>query len=145
MIPFLAEATTTAADPMISGNWILALIGALASAGTLIYGKAQGRKEGREKRSVTLEDQPIGFSHHSPPATQAELSDLKRDMDGRLAKIENTLSEERSIARTANGNLHARIDKSTEALAEVKGEIRQIGDNVSRLLELAMRKPTTRG
>lgn len=146
MIPFLADAVT-APDPMISGNWIITLIGALVSGAALLLGKAQGKKEAREKRSVTLEDQPISFAHQSPAATQAEVGELKRDMDGRLSKIETALAEERSIARNAIGNLHARIDKSTEALAEVKGEIRQIGDNVSRLLELAMnpRKPTSRG
>jgi hypothetical protein len=40
-------------DTMISGNWIIATIGALASAGALLLGKMQGRKEAQE---MTLRD-----------------------------------------------------------------------------------------
>lgn len=44
LFPYLAE-TTAAADPMISGNWIIAVIGALSTAVAMIYGKRQGVKE----------------------------------------------------------------------------------------------------
>ena len=118
--------------------FLVAAAGAVATVMAKRKGKAEGRQEERERR-VMIMDQPLAVAHHSPSASQEELAELKRDIDGRLEKIERALNEERAIARTANGNLHARIDKSTEALAELKGEVHQIGANVSRLLELAMK------
>ena len=50
---YLAQAAATS-DPMISGNWIVAVIGALASAFALFYGKRQGLKEATN--NVTLQN-----------------------------------------------------------------------------------------
>jgi hypothetical protein len=46
----LAETTAAAADPMISGNWIIGFLGA---AGTLL-GVILGHKNGKASQSVTL-------------------------------------------------------------------------------------------
>jgi hypothetical protein len=51
MMGYLAN--TPPPDPMISGDWIIAVIGALASAFALFYGKRQGLKEATN--NVTLQ------------------------------------------------------------------------------------------
>jgi hypothetical protein len=136
MIDQLATATATA-DPLISGNWIIAAIGALASAAALVMGKMQGRKEAETKRTVKVEDQPLKVTADMPEpfATLRALESLKSDVHGRLKKIEVALNEERGIARTANSNIHQRIDKLTENTAELNGQIDQVDKNVRLILE----------
>ena len=144
MMNLLAEAAA-AADPMISGKWLLALVPVVASAVALILGKSHWEKKGaKEARSVTVENQPLQISPILPLATKAELEQLEARLTVELSKIEGALTNERAVARIANGNLHARIDKSTEALAEVKGQLSGIGENVSRLLDLATKRAPQR-
>lgn len=145
MLNLLAEAVPP--DPMISGKWLLTIVPVVASAIALLLGKSHWEKKGaKEARSVTVENQPLQVTSTVPLATKAELESLEARLTTELSKIEGALTSERAVARIANGNLHARIDKSTEQLAEVKGEIKGIAENISRLLDIAMnRKPTTRG
>ena len=122
---------------MISGNWIIAVIGAIASGAALFWGQHQGKKEATETK---ISNQPIRIHDESPSATQDELRELKEDIDKRLQKIEQALLDERTVARQANGNIHARIDKQSETMAEMKGELHQVGSNVRALLDIAMKR-----
>lgn len=135
-MPMLANAGADP-DPLISGNWLIAVIGAIASAAAMFWGKHQGKKEATETK---ITNQPIRIHDESPSATQDELRELKEDIDKRLQKIEQALTEERAIARTANGNIHARIDKQSETMAEMKGELHQVAANVRALLDISMKR-----
>lgn len=141
MMTYLAE--VAAADTMISGKWLLAVIPLVLSGLGVLLGKNHWEKKGaKEARSVTVENQPLQVTSTVPLATKAELEALEARLTVELSKIEGSLTSERAVARIANGNLHARIDKSTEQLAEVKGELKGIASNISRLLDISMNRKT---
>jgi hypothetical protein len=135
---FIAESTQP--DTMISGTWLIGAIGALSTAAALIIGKLQVDKVKRDKTSTRIEDQPISISLVETLATKEEMKELEGRLVDEIKKLEGSISKERDIARTANGNLHARIDKSAEAMAEMKGQLIQISANTSRLIDMAMGK-----
>ena len=128
----LAEISQAAADPMISGNWLLGLLGALTTAAVAIIGKLKVDAAKREKSSVV-----------ETLATKDEMRALEDRLVAEIKKLEGAISKERDIARTANGNLHARIDKSAEALAAMNGQLIQISANLNRLIDLALNTPRT--
>lgn len=139
----MADVTPVTADPMISGTWLIGIIGALSTAAVGIMGKVNVDKA-RKQRSTIIENQPVGVrleEQPDPPATKKELLALETRLTTELKKIEEALGKERDIARVANGNLHTRADKSVEVMAEMKGELKQISENVDRLLDLAMKRP----
>lgn len=128
----------------ISEEWLTTFVVAIIAAIGAVWIKAKslGRSEGEQSRDVNINGQPISIAAVSPNATRGELADLKKDLDFRLTKLESSLSEERAVARVALGKIHARLDSSSLATAEMKGEVGEISTNVSRLLDLALgRKP----
>lgn len=144
MMQWIAQ-VAGAQDAMISGKWLIAVIPVVfAGVGVLLSKNKWMQKGAAQARSVTVENQPLQVTSTVPLATKAELEALEARLTAELSKIEVSLASERSVARTANGNLHARIDKSTEQLAEVKGELRGIAENISRLLDLSMNRTTRR-
>jgi hypothetical protein len=70
-----------AADPMISGNWIIAVIGAIAAGVAAVLGKMQGRKEGMNSRDVTLQapvpEVPVK-KVYSPPTFSQHMEIVRR-------------------------------------------------------------------
>jgi len=97
MIPHFLYLAETAPDPMISGNWVLAAIGALASAGALILGKIQGRKEASE----TILKDPVPTVPMSkvstPPSWDAHraLCDRVTRTESDILRVEGELKEMR--------------------------------------------------
>ena len=132
---------STPPDTLISGNWIIAIIGALTTAAATIIGKMKIDQAKREKTSTRIEGQPIGVELVETLATKQEMRELEARLVAEIKKLESAASKERDVARIANGNLHARIDKSSEALAEMKGQLIQISANLSRLVDMAMKQP----
>ena len=78
---WLANAT---ADPMVSGNWIIAVIGALASAAALLLGKMQGRKEATE----TVLKSPVPTVPTSKVSTPPSW-DAHRALCDRVSRVED--------------------------------------------------------
>lgn len=135
MMPPLLYLAETAPDPMISGNWIVAVIGALASAGALIVGKMQGRKEA----SQTILKDPVPTVPMSkvstPPSWDAhvalcdrmtrqevisnelrhDLSEVRKDMAIQYRElIQSGQERERNLSDKLDGlsrSIHARIDE----------------------------------
>ncbi|MEI7912542.1 MAG: hypothetical protein WCK77_23180 [Verrucomicrobiota bacterium] len=145
LLPILAAEVTP--DTLISGNWLIAISGVFA--GALVGLVQEMRKRSaveavRSKNSTTIEGQPISVDvvHHL--ATKGELNELEARIVAELKKFENALATERSIARTANGNLHARMDKTGDAVMEMRGELHQINANLNRLVDLAMKPANPR-
>jgi len=133
--------STTQPDTLISGNWIIGIVGALTTAAATIIGKMKIDQAKREKTSTRIEDQPLAISLVETLATKDEMQALEARLVAEIKKLETAASKERDVARAANGNLHARIDKSSEALAEMKGQLIQISANLSRLVDMAMKSP----
>lgn len=135
---------TAAADPMVSGNWIIGVIGALASAGALILGKYQGRKEAAES-SVTLK-KPV-----PTVVTRAEeLFATKPDVDDHVGWTRNEFTRvwhqfgtERAMHNDELTKIHDRINQQSLATSNLKGSVEEIGKNVTQLLTIALNKPPT--
>lgn len=151
-LQFLAQAefnlpapTPLEGDPQISGQWIIHVIGAIATGAALFWGKTQkDQKNQALKSKVQIADQPVGVSLKKALATVDQVNELESRIEAELTGIKTALKEERSIARVAQGNLHARLDKVMEAQAEARGELKQINQNVERLLERGMKGSSTR-
>jgi hypothetical protein len=142
--PMMAQTGAAPAD-VISTTAATTIITTIFTGIALVMGKVWGKRQEAQKRTTTIAGQPIGVrleEQSDPPATKKELEALEQRMIAELKKIEAALGKERDIARTANGNLHARADKSVEVMAEMKGELKQISENVDRLLDLAMKRPS---
>jgi hypothetical protein len=146
MMHLLAE-TAAAPDTLISGNWIIGVIGALATAAALILGKLQGRKQGMQEatNNVTIQTPVPKFDVNTREEPEFV---THSQLNGHLGRIEDTFEEikaalnsERGIARLANSNIHARLDKVMENQAESRGELKQINLNVQRLLNQGGNKP----
>ena len=144
MMTILADTAAAAPDPMISGNWLIAILGALSTAAAALIGKNRVDAAKREATNTTIDGQPLTISLVETLATKEEMKELEGRLVTELKKLENAMTSERSVARVANGNLHARIDKSAESLAEMKGQLSQISANTDRLIDMAMHtKPRT--
>jgi hypothetical protein len=147
MTPMMFDllANAPAPDPMIPGQWVLALVGVLVSsilAGVL--GKNMGKKEAvKELRvtppvpTLTVEMAKRFAEKDELAALKADLDELKNDVDRKLDRLLEGQQERGKVAREALNNVHRRLDGQTEATSELKGEVHQISKNVERLLTLA--------
>ena len=71
--------------------------------------------------------QPLIIDQLKAMATRDEVEALE-------TKVENEFGKQREIARTTVGNLHKRIDKSSEKLGELVGETKALNKNVELLI-----------
>lgn len=141
----LAEASTKP-EAMIPGSWVLSLVGLIITTviGALV-GKKMGQREEQAKQQTEVGPQPFQIEEVEKLATKKEVGELEKRLVGELEKIQAAQAEERRIAREAQGKVHARSDRNAEALAELKGEVHQMGKNVERLLTLATTPKPPRG
>jgi len=121
----LAEA---APDPMISGNWIIAVIGAVAAGVALVYGKKQGRAEA-EDNNVTIK-QPVPTVPMSkvttPPSWDAHralcdrvlrLEDDLRHLSTDVKQIKDSQGEQFRQLMVAGADREIRISEKIEGFA----------------------------
>lgn len=118
-----------APDPMISGSWIIAVIGAIAAGIALVVGKKQGRAEAADN-NVTIK-QPVPTVPMSkvptPPTWDAHKAlcdlvtaleqvtkELRRDIAGQYRELMQAgAAREVNISDKLDGiarGIHARID-----------------------------------
>jgi len=126
------------AGTMIPGEWIITVIVAVIGALGGIYLKRTGVAQGRAEQSTVIANEPLSIAITQTLATKDELEALEQRIMEELKKLEGSLSNERAVARNADGNLHARINKAVEGMAEMKGELHQINANLSRLIDMAI-------
>jgi hypothetical protein len=131
------------ADPMISGNWIIAVIGALASAAAMFWGKKQGKREAQETEVTLKPPVPTVRTQEEPEfVTMGEFNGHLKRIEYTFTEIKEALDSERGIARTANGNIHKRIDAMSERLGDrlskLEGSVEAVADTTSKLLDLAL-------
>jgi hypothetical protein len=140
MTQLMAE--VAGADPMISGNWLIGLIGALCTGAAAIIGKVMGRKEGENSREVTVKKPvpTIQVREEAQWATKPDLEDHKNRTDKGFREVWEAIDGERKVARNALGNIHARIDKQVESLAKMEGSLESLETTTGKLLDLALGK-----
>lgn len=120
----LATAAPAADDAMISGNWIIGVIGALASGGALLVGKWQGRKE-----ALTIKEPvpTVPTSKVSTPPTWSDhkaLAERVNRTEADILRIEGELKEMRvqqtnqfQTLMAAGAEREARIGDKIEGFA----------------------------
>ena len=133
----LAEA---ASDPMISGNWLIALVGAISTGAVAIIGKMKV-DQARMKTSTVIENQPLPVNLVDTVATKEELKSLERRILKEITKQESAFEKERDVTREELGKIHSRLDRTSECIAEVKGQLSQIEKNLNRVLNILTNAP----
>lgn len=141
----MIELIANAAGEMLSGDWVLKLVGAMFTGAALILGRLWGRKES-ETREVTLKKPvPTVVTREEPQwATRPDLDDHEARTKAEFSEVWKAIDGERKIARDALGNIHKRLDNQSTATATLQGTVNEVKDNVGKLLDLALhRKPPT--
>lgn len=140
----LAEAAA-GADPMISGAWIIKIIGAIFTGAALILGRYWGRKEKESEASVTIKKPvpTILTRSEEPFATQPDLDDHVKWCRDEFQRVWGQFGVERKIHNDELTQIHERINVQTNATATIKGSVEEIGKNVAQLLHLALNGKTT--
>lgn len=135
-------------DQMISGKWIIAVIGALATAASLVIGKARekqaherGLRDGRTKVEV---EGSLHTKEHVELVTKGQLDEHLERIEGNFKEIKHSLDSERGVAREALRRTHERLDTVMDNQAVSRGELKQINLNVQRLLDRTDGKPPRR-
>jgi hypothetical protein len=145
---YLAETAAAASDTMVSGNFITALVVALIGAAATAYARISGKKQGLEEatNNVTIQSPvPTVRTKEEPEyVTMASFNGHLKRIEESIAGIESALENERGIARTANGNIHHRIDALSERLGErlskLEGTLSGVAETTRTLLEIALNK-----
>lgn len=140
MMTILAEAAN-ASDPMISGNWLIGVIGAISTGAVAIIGKMKVDQVRRMKTSTVIENQPLPVNLVDTVATKEELKSLERRILKEITKQESAFEKERDVTREELGKIHSRLDRTSECIAEVKGQLSQIEKNLNRVLNILTNAP----
>jgi hypothetical protein len=122
--PMMAEAAP--ADPQISGNWILAVLGALGTLAAGFYGHAKGKSAQRFALEAPVPevpfrkvDRPVSFDQHTSlearvARIETHLDTIQRDQAMQYRQILEAGSErELRMTEVINHGLrevHARLD-----------------------------------
>ena len=120
---------------------VLGILAALAPGA-----KKKWEAEALKRAHVTISS-PLPTVHTKEKVELATTFDLRSHIDRTdkcFAEIRETFQNERTIAREAQGKVHARLDKVMDNQALSRGELNQINLNVQRLLDRGESKPPTR-
>ncbi len=122
-----AHQAPSAPDPMISGNWLITLIGALFSGAALVLGKYWGRTAERQQRTVTISGQPVQFQNTPAAVTVNDLGDLTRRMGVAESEIRGLRDEQSKHYKQLLESGHEReiriINKMDEEAREWHGRL----------------------
>lgn len=143
LLPLLSN--TLPPDAMISGDWMLKLIGALFTGAALILGRYWGKRDAIQQDVTLKTPVPTVNTREEPEyVTMAIFNGHLNRIEASFAKIEEALDSERGIARLANGNLHKRIDalseKMGERLGNLEGTLKGVAETTHTLLDIALGK-----
>ena len=135
----------------ISTTAVTAIISSIFAGIALVAGKFWGKRQAVEERSTTIKNQPVRVKVEGDEeyVTNAVLEGHLDRIEATFDEIKEALGSERDIARTANGNIHKRIDALSERLGDrlssLEGTTKAINETVGKLLDLALGKtPGTR-
>lgn len=97
LLPLLAETTAAHADPMISGEWIIKIVGAIFTGAALILGRYWGRKEA-EGVKITDPVPEVPTRKVSTPPSWSDhkaLADRVMRTEADILRVEGELKEMR--------------------------------------------------
>lgn len=142
---FLAQVDPTNAGDSVSlaalGTFVAAVLGAIGAFLAKKKGKEEGKQEEQQRR-VSIDGQPIGVKLDERYVTHSEFTGHMDRVEADITEIKDSLDGERSIARTANGNIHKRIDALSEKLGDrlsrLEGSVDGIKGTTDKLLDLAL-------
>lgn len=144
-VPMMAQ--TSAGGDSVSLGALGAFLALVLGAVAAFIAKKKGKDEGVEEeknRHVTIAEQPVGVKVEEELVTRTELQEHIQRIEGDISDIKASLEGERVIARTANGNVHKRIDAMSERLGErlsrLEGQTAGIADTTKTLLDIALGK-----
>lgn len=137
MMMYLAEAISQTSELTTILPWVttfvLGVIGAVATPAL----KKRWKEEALRDAHVTIST-PVPTIHTKEEVelvTQDELNGHLIRIEANFREIKDALAKERDVARTAQSNVHSRLDEVMENQAESRGELKQINLNVQRLLD----------
>jgi hypothetical protein len=135
-------ATAAGADALVSGDWVLKLIGAIFTGAALVLGRYWGRKESETTREVTLKKPvPTVRTQEEPRYVQRE--EFREHCDAASAEMRRIWEHfgvERKLANDELSKIHERLNFQSQATSELKGSLDQVQANVKSLLDLALGK-----
>ena len=112
---------------------ILAAIAGLALILVKLYKSLIPQKN--EPSGININNNPLSVEMVKQLATKEELQELDREIHQRFDSIEKKLDNERMATRASLTNVHNRVDKHAEKASEIKGELKQINENLQLLLQ----------
>lgn len=112
MIDLLANATAQA-DPMISGNWILAMIGAITTAAAAFFGKQQGKKEAARTQIESPVPEVPTRKVSTPPSYDAH-----RALEHRVNRLEADMQQLANEIKAIRSEQHSQFVQLMAAGAE---------------------------
>jgi hypothetical protein len=146
MIHWIAQA-----GPQVDGAWVTGFVVAILGAVGTMLGYSKGRKT-----RTQVEPNPLPVAIVAELATKAEMREQEGRLTGEIRKLETQVHGERGVARTANSNIHARLDKMAEkdditrlhdridkqalATASAAASLAEVKSNVNQLLALALNR-----
>lgn len=123
------------------GTFVAVVLGAVGAFLARKKGKEEGKQEEQQRR-VSIDGQPIGVKLDERYVTHSEFTAHMDRVEGDISEIKESLEGERSIARTAIGNIHKRIDALSEKLGDrlsrLEGSVDGIKGTTDKLLDLAL-------
>ena len=141
MMTYLAEAAAVGPDPMISGTWIIGLIGTLTTLLSLFYGKRQGMK--KAANNVTLQNPMPEVPTRkvlTPPSWDAHQA-----LRDRVAVVEAGVAElRRETTSQYHELLKAGGERETHLSDKLDGIARGIHSRIDEILTSIPQRTRTR-
>jgi LPXTG-motif cell wall-anchored protein len=123
------------------GTFVSLVLGAVGAFLAKKKGKEEGKQEEQQRR-VSIDGQPIAMKVDERFVTHSEFTAHMDRVESDITEIKESLDGERSIARTANGNIHKRIDllseKLGDRLSKLEGITESINKTTDKLLDIAI-------
>lgn len=141
MFPRLALMLADASpDPMISGNWIIAMIGAIAAGVALVVGKKQGRAEAADNNVTIKQPVPtVPMSRVTTPPTWSDhkaLADRVMRTESDILRVEGELKEMRiTSTQEFQALMHAGADREQRIGDKIDGFARAIHSRIDEILK----------
>ena len=117
------------------GDFVVVLTGIMAALWLGTQLKRAWWPSALQKKEVKVGPLPLPVEIVKTLATKEELHELERSMGCDLASLRKQMNQERQTSREAFGKVHHRIDLLLSNSSEMKGELKGIAGNLSKLID----------
>ena len=146
MIAMLAQ-VVPAADPLISSNAVIGIIGAVTTLVVGVIGKMKIDQARAQANDVTLKRPVPTIETREKPVlvTRSDLDANLTRIDGAIAEAKDAHQKCQAYQSTQRDHIHRRLDDQVKALARMEGTLEGVNQTAKTLLDLALnRKPAAR-